>query len=165
VKAQADAETAAKAKDVSRAKLVAGLRGAAKKVNGTPGVDDALRAEAGLPSRSGVRTPTPPPATHPLGRLVPKGHNTLVLHVADQETPLRTAKPKAVHGYEIWKHVGDQPADPSGYTYIGTQTRTPFTDVFAPADAGKSVYYVLRWVNKKSQPGPWSDVITAKIPL
>ena len=71
-----------------------------------------------------------------------------------------------MHGYEIWKHVGDPaPADPSGYAYVGTLTRTPFTDVFTAADAGKTVYYLLRWVSTKSQPGPWSDVVTAKIPL
>ena len=129
-----------------------------------PSVADTLRWSA--PRTSPARTPVAAPETQPLGRLAPKGHTTLVLHVAVELTPKRAAKPKGVHGYEIWKHLGDpQPADPSGYTYVGTQTRTPFTDVFTAADAGKSVYYLLRWVSTKSQPGPWSDVITAKIPL
>ena len=38
-------------------------------------------------------------------------------------------------------------------------------DLRLAADAGKSVYYLLRWVSTKGQPGPWSDVVTAKIPL
>jgi len=166
VQARADAEAATKTKDVAKAKLEKGLRGAAKKVNGTPGVDDALRAQAGMPAHSPVRTPVGPPQTHPIGRLAPKGHTTLVLHVADETTPQRAAKPRGVHGYEIWRHVGDPaPADPSGYAYVGTLTRTPFTDVFTAADAGKNVYYLLRWVSTRSQPGPWSDVVTAKVPL
>src|SRR5690242_14055431 len=83
IKAKADAEAAVKAKDAARSKLTRGLRGAAKKVNGTPGVDDALRAEVGMPAHSPVRTPVAAPETHPLGRLVPRGHSTLVLHVSD----------------------------------------------------------------------------------
>jgi hypothetical protein len=165
VNAKAAALAASQAKDVAKGKLVKGLRGAAKKVNGTPGVDDALRAQAGMQPHQ-TRTPIGAPATHPLGRLEPKGHTTLALHVADESTPLRAAKPKGVHGCEIWRHVGDpQPPDVNGYVYAGTTTRTPFTDVFTAADAGKTAYYLLRWTSTKGQAGPWSDVVAAKIPL
>ena len=48
VKAQEEAQTAAEKKNASRTKLEADVRGAAKHVNGTPGVDNALRVSAGM---------------------------------------------------------------------------------------------------------------------
>jgi hypothetical protein len=48
---------------------------------------------------------------------------------------------------------------------MGLDTRTPYTDTHPAADAGKTVYYWLRWQNAKGEVGPWSDVLSAKIPL
>jgi hypothetical protein len=88
-----------------------------------------------------------------------------VIHFVDEATPTRIAKPQGVQGCQIWKYVGDTtPADASGCTFLALDTRTPYTDEHDAADAGKNVYYLLRWQNAKGEPGPWSDVVTAKIP-
>ncbi len=166
VKAQEDARTASETKITSRAKLETDIRGAAKKVNGTPGVNNALRVSAGLRPHRGTRTPAGVPTTKPLGRTEPDGHFTVTLHISDELTPKRAAKPAGARLCQVWMHVGDPaPADPTGYGFVKNVTRTPYTDVHAAADAGKTVSYLLRWQNNKGEPGPWSDVIIAKIPL
>ena len=157
---------ASKAKDAARAKLVRDARASIHKMNGTLGVDNAARVALGLPPKDLVRSRVAPPASRPIGRLEAKGHATLVLHFADETTPKRAAKPRGVHGCEIWIHVGDPaPADPSAFAFLTLDTRTPYTDVHAAGDAGKSVYYLFRWQNAKGETGPWSDIVAGKIPV
>jgi len=166
VKAQEEARTAAEKKNASRGKLEGDVRGAAKKVNGTPGVNNALRVSAGMQPHATTRTPAAVPSTKPIGRTEPAAHYTIEIHIADELTPKRAAKPAGARLCQIWMHVGDPaPADPSGFAFVRNVTRTSYLDVHPAADAGKSVYYLLRWENSKGEPGPWSDVVTAKVPL
>lgn len=166
VKAHDDARTATHTKDVVRDRFEAILRGAARKVHGSINIDNGLRASIGLRPRDGARTPIGAPVTRPLGRIELKGRNVFVVHFVDEETPTRLAKPQGVHGCQVWAHVGDAPPrDPSGYVFLALDTRTPYTDEHTAADAGKNAYYLLRWQNAKGEPGPWSEVVTAKIPL
>ena len=166
IKAQADAVTATQVKEADRAKLEVLLRSAARKVNGMAGVNNAIRASVGLPPREGTHSPIGPPTTRRLGRLEVDGHFTLVIHFTDENTPKRLAKPDGVHGCQIWFHVGDPaPADASGYAFLALDTRTPYVHTHAAADAGKTAYYLLRWQNPKGEPGPWSTVVAAKIPI
>jgi hypothetical protein len=166
VKAQEAAATAAQQKVSSRAQLAKDIRAAAKKVNGNPAVDNALRVSAGMQPHDAVRTPVAVPSTKPIGRAEPDGHYTLAIHIADELTPKRVGRPKGTSGCQLWIHTGDPaPADFTGYTFVKRVTRTPYLDVHPAADAGKSVYYLLRWENSKGEPGPWSDVVSAKVPL
>jgi hypothetical protein len=166
VKAQEDAATAAQKKTSARTKLAKDIRGVAKKINGEAGVDNAMRASAGMPPHDTARTPAVAPATKPIGRAEPGGHSTVALHVADVLTPKRAARPKGAIGYQLWVHTGDPaPADPTGYTFVKRVTRTPYVDVHPAADAGKTVYYLVRWEGPRGDTGPWSDVIVGKIPL
>lgn len=141
-------------------------RSLAKKIEGHPEIDNALRVSAGLPPRESGKSPIGAPTTRPLGRLEAKPNSTLVIHFVDEETPLRKAKPDGVHACEIRIHVGDSaPADESGFTFLAHDTRTPYADEHASADAGKTASYMLRWLNAKLEPGPWSPVVSARIPL
>lgn len=166
VNAQLVAHQAATTKDKVRLAAEQAVRSVTKKINGNPAVDNEMRAKAALPSHDLVRTAIGAPTTFPIGRLEARGHFTLVLHFVDQNTPQSNAKPHGVHACEIRTHVGDPPpADWTGYTFLAHDTRTPYTDVHPPADAGKTAYYMIRWLNTKLEPGPWGDVISAKIPL
>lgn len=166
VDAKAGALTASKAKGSARTTLEGDIRLATKKINGTATVDDAARVAAGLKAHDQARTAAPAPATRPIARLEATGHAALTIHFADSATPTLRAKPHGIHGAEIWSHVGDPaPADPSGYTFVALDTRTPYLDEHPAADGGKTVYYLLRWQNTKGEHGPWSDVISTKIPV
>ena len=166
VQAQEASHTAAHAKDAARTNLETYVRAAARKINSVPGVDNALRVAAGLAPYAEVRSPIGAPTTHPLGRIEIGGHFTLIVHFVNETTPQKIAKPHGVLGCQIWSYVGDPaPVDPTGYAFIGLDTRTPYTDTHPAADAGKTAYYWLRWQNAKGEVGPWSDVLSAKIPL
>ena len=166
LKAQQHAQAATRAKEIARENLEALVRSTARKINGTHGMDNATRAEAGLPQRTGGRAVIGAPATRPLGRIEMKPNRTMVIHFVDEATPQRLAKPQGVHGCQIWHHVGDAPpADASGWAFVALDTRTPYAEEHEAADAGKVVHYRLRWQNAKGEPGPWSDVISARIPL
>ena len=164
--AQLAARTAAKDKDKARSEAESIVRSTVKKINGNPSVDNALRAKAALPAHEEGRASIGVPTTRPLGRTEAGGHHTLVIHFVDETTPQRSAKPHGVHGCQIWSYVGDAPpADVSGYAFLALDTRTPYTDNHPEANAGKTVHYRLRWANTKGEPGPWSSVVSAKIPL
>lgn len=164
--AQAAAHTAAVFKDKIRGQAEGLARGLTKKINGNTGVDNAVRAKAGLPSHDAVKTAIGAPTTRPVGRIEARGHLTLAVHYADESTPHVTAKPHGVHACEVRIHVGDPaPADETGYVFLAFITRSPYVDLHPVADAGKTAYYTLRWLSSKLEPGPWSDPVAGKIPV
>ncbi len=166
LQARTAATTATRTKEAARTALEKDVRAATHKMAGTATVDDAARTAAGLKPLVAKHTAADVPATRPIGRLEATGHATLTLHFADSATPNRRAKPHGVHGAEIWSHVGDPaPADPASYTFLALDTRTPYVDEHPAADAGKSVYYLIRWQNTKGEAGPWSDVVSGKVPV
>ena len=166
IKAQEDARTATQTKETARGKFETTLRGAIKKVHGSVGMDDATRVSVGLRPRETARSSIGVPATRPLGRIEVKPNHTLVIHFVDEETPTRLAKPYGVHGCQIWCYVGDEPpADATAYSFLALDTRTPYMHEHEAENAGKTAYYLLRWQNTKGEPGPWGDVVRAKIPL
>lgn len=159
------AHVATEAKHKAQLEHTARIRAATHKLNGVNGVTNEMRAKLALPPHVGHGS-LPAPTEAPLVRAEAHGHTTVVLHVHDAATPNRAHKPHGVHGAQIYCHVGaPAPSDPSGYAHIATSTRSRFVDVHAPADAGKDVFYLLRWEDGKGQTGPWSDVIATKIPL
>ena len=164
--AQKEAHEAATTKDKLRDEAEGATRSVTRKINGNPAVDNEMRAKARLPSHATTKAPVGPPASHPLLRLEARGHCMVVIHFVDENTPQQNAKPHGVHACEICVYVGDQaPADENGFTFLAHDTRTPYTDTHPAADAGKTAYYIGRWLNAKLEPGPWSDVVSMKIPL
>lgn len=165
IDADATAHSAAVQQKSSRDVVEGVCRSTAHLINGSDGVDNAMRAKVALPSKSEVRSTIGVPETKPQGRTESKTHYKVILHFVDETTPLRTAKPHGVHGCRIYRFIGETPpADISGYTFLSLDTKTPYEDVHTAADAGKSVYYLLRWENTKGEVGPVSDVITTRIP-
>ncbi len=164
--AQDTAAKAAEERSQARDTIEALVRSAAVKIHATPGMDNATRVAAGLQPRSDARTIIGPPETRPIGRLEHLPHNRVVLHFADETTPRRLAKPAGVQGCQIWAHLGgdDAPTDDSAYAFIGLDTRTPYVDEHDPANAGKNIYYRLRWQNAKGEPGPWGKALAGKVP-
>ena len=161
-----EAQEATATKDKVHDSAETAIRGVVKKINGNPNVDNEMRAKAALPPHDRVKTAQHAPTTRPHGRLEAHGHNTLVLHFVDELTPHLNAKPHGVHACDIRIFVGTAPpADESVYIFLAHDTRTPYTDVHPTADAGKTAYYMLRWLSTRLEPGPWGDVVSAKIPL
>ncbi len=80
----------------------------------------------------------------------------------DEETG-RRAKPKSILGCEVWCAPGTVNAPPAmeDYRYVGLSITTPYLAHFGAAEAGKMMYYLLRWINTRGETGPWGDVVGA----
>lgn len=77
----------------------------------------------------------------------------------------KAGKPEGVHAVEVWRKIeGDAPTDEKELLYVGYSTRNPYIVVYTLADAGKKIHYMLRYVNSKGEPGPWSGVISSIVP-
>jgi hypothetical protein len=111
--------------------------------------------------RSTARTPAPVPTTKPIGQIDTSMRLEHTISFTDQDGS--TAKPDGVRGCQIWFKIGEPAIDPSELAYMTTDTASPFTYQFNGVNAGKTVYYWLRWENTRGETGPWSDVVMATI--
>jgi len=127
-------------------------------------VSDRERELMGLTVPVETRTPAPKPTTKPVVTINFAQRLQHELHIVDEATPTRKAKPVGVHGCEIWMKIdGPAPVSVSELSYVATTTRTPGTVIFEGIHAGKIVYYWLRWVNTRGEHGPWSNVVSAMV--
>jgi hypothetical protein len=116
-----------------------------------------------LPERSKSHTPSPVPDTKPIAKVDTSKHLEHTIAFTDEATPASTAKPDGVRGCQIWMKIGSPAADVSELQYVATDTNSPYVNHFTVANAGKPVYYWLRWENTRGETGPWSDQVMATI--
>jgi len=153
------------AKDDARTAYEKGLRKfIAQWLANNSKVSNSERERMGLTVKSGTHTPVGLPTTCPVGTIDFSVRLQHTINFVDEASPRSKAKPEGVHGCEIWaKKGGDAPKDASELTYLATDTHTPYVMAYEGADAGKIVYYWLRWINTKGQHGPWSSPISAMV--
>ncbi len=112
----------------------------------------------------GASTPTLLPTTRPVGKANTSERLRHTISFTDEATPQSRAKPARVRGCQIWHKVGgDAPADPKELQYLATDTASPYIATYDGVDAGKPVYYWLRWENTVGECGPWSETVVATI--
>ena len=74
------------------------------------------------------------------------------------------AKPAGVDCCELWLYIGTTaPAGPDAMHLQGVDNSTPYLMEFDSADASKTAYWALRWVNTRGEHGPWSATVSATI--
>jgi hypothetical protein len=162
--AQTNAQAARATKDTSRDGLEGQIRPTAAMIQANPAVTDEQRAALGLPIRDTTRTRTPAPTTRPVGQVDTSQRLQHTISWRDESSPNSKAKPAGVRGAEIWLYIGPTPpADPSLAHFVALDTASPYLLVHDAADAGKIAHYLLRWVNSRSEPGPWSETVSATI--
>jgi hypothetical protein len=142
--------------------LVSEVRSLAAEIQVNSDVTDASRTGAGLPLRKTTRTAAAVPTTRPVGEVDTSQRLQHTISFRD-EGAVGKAKPEGVRGCEIWAVIGTGPASVADARYLATDTATPYVATFDAADAGKPVHYFLRWVNTRSEAGPWSVTVTATI--
>lgn len=165
-----NAEAAFKAatmdKDEKRAAAEVVVRRLAQKVQGNPAVTDVQRAALGITVRKTTKTPVGVPTTVPvLSRSDTSTRCILRLFFSDATTPDSKGKPPGVQSCEIREQIGGTaPTDPNAMAFLAIETRSPYRADFEAGDVGKTVYFALRWLNTKGQPGPWSQIFNAVCP-
>lgn len=125
---------------------------------------DEHRAAMALTVKDDIRTAVGAPASHPVGEVETSQKLVHIIHFRDEFTPDSKAKPEGAIGAQIWLKIGGAPpVDHKECEYVATDSRTPYNCDFDGADAGKTAYYLLRWINGKGETGPWSPLVQATI--
>lgn len=165
IAAQSAASAAAQTKDARRLSFEIVIRRLTARLQISTSVNDAERAALRITIRDTIPTPAPVPTTRPVGILDTSERFRQTMSFADEGTPTSRAKPAGVLGAELRVFVGaTPPADPEDFDFAALDTRTPYLFEFDPAQAGQMAHWVMRWVNTRNQPGPWSDVVSAVVP-
>lgn len=126
-------------------------------------ISDSELAGFGLPKRDRIRTPSPNPETAPIG-YIEYAKLMHIIHFRDTESPNSRAKPFGMEGCEIWHYIGDaMPNSEKDFRYVETARKTPFKIDYKMEDAGKNVFYLLRWKSKNGAKGEWSETVEATI--
>jgi hypothetical protein len=107
--------------------------------------------------------PAPVPSTCPIARVDTSMRLQHTIHFKDVATPHSKAKPPRVRGCQIWMKIGSAPVSAKELGYLATDTRSPHIAHHDGEDAGKPVYYMLRWENSRGETGPWSETVMATI--
>ena len=164
---QATAQAARQLKDDLRVTLEKGIRALVRRLQASPQVSDDERKALGITVRD--TTPTihsaaVAAATRPVGMVSTAQRLRHEIRFFDEATPTSRAKPDGVMGCEIWVKIGTTPpADSSECTFLALDTASPYTAEYPGADAGKTAYYMLRWVTTRGDKGPWSETVAATI--
>lgn len=161
--------SAQKASAVQRKKnlrkdLLKKIRAQRLKLYADTNISDSELAGFGLPKRDRTRTPSPNPETAPLVMRIDYTRLRHTIHFCDKETPNRRAKPFGMEGCEIWHYIGDaMPNSEKDFRYVETARKTPLRIDYKMEDAGKKVFYLLRWKSKNGERGGWSETVEATI--
>ena len=153
----------AQKKKTARKNLLKKYRAHRAKIYANRTASDVQIAQFGLPKRDRIRTASPDPETTPVGRVEYLNLKHLI-HFRDKETPHRRAKPFGMEGCEVWHYIGETPPDKiEDFRYVETARRTPLSVDYTMENAGKTVFYRLRWKSKNGTKGTWSAIIRATI--
>lgn len=164
VAASAAAVAARNAKDIACGTYEGTIRPLVKRLQASSAVDGAEHAALGITVPDRSPTPVPIPTTRPVVKVDTSQRLQHTISFADETTPTSTRKPQGVSAAELWVKVdGPPPADATQLSFLATDTRTPYLATFDGADGGKPAHYMLRWINTKGQPGPWSETATATV--
>lgn len=125
---------------------------------------DEHRAGMGLTVKDTEPTAIGAPTTHPVGEVETSQKNLHIIHFRDELSPDSKARPHGAIGAQIYLKIGGAPpVDDKECEYVATDSRTPYNCPFDGADAGKTAYYLLRWITAKGETGPWSPIVQATI--
>lgn len=141
------------AKDDGRKSTLAKMRSKRNQIYANEDVSNAALAAVNLPPRDTVKTDSPAPSTAPFG-LIEYGKLKHTIHFRDAATPDKKAKPAGMQSCEIYAYIGTTaPTSEKDFDYVGDDTNSPYINNFMMADAGKKVWFMLRWKSKSGAKG------------
>ncbi|HEY0049634.1 MAG TPA: hypothetical protein VGB68_10135 [Pyrinomonadaceae bacterium] len=160
---EASENAARGAKNNRRAKIIELTRKQMGLIRSTVGNDADKLGKVNLDPLDETRTEAGAPVSVPFA-LIDLGKLRHTLNFRDAATPDTDKKPGGILGAEIWYKIGGTaPVDNKECQFLALDTATPYVIQFDGADAGKTVYYLLRWQSKNGDKGDWSDVAQATV--
>lgn len=160
---EASENAARGAKNNRRAAIIESARKFMTLIRGTVGNDPDKLGTVNLDALDETRTKAGAPTSVPFA-LIDLGKLRHTVNFRDAATPDTDKKPAGILGAEIWYKIGGTaPVDNKECQFLALDTATPYVATFDGADAGKTVYYLLRWQSKNGDQGDWSDVAQATV--
>lgn len=157
-------EAALEAEKDARRAAIAEARFLAQQVQRETGITNTDRAELGLTVPDTKPTPPPVPDSFPVVVVDTSKRLRHALKLTDNNNPTRRARPAGVAYAELSVYVGTTPpTDTNQFKLLGIVKKSPHIVEYQSADAGKTAYYNLRWVNTSGEKGPWSETVSATI--
>lgn len=145
---------------------IALARGLVGQLQANPDTDDEQRSALRIPIRKTTRTAPKTPASVPICDIT-SSRLRHSLSFRDEHHTTRRAKPAGARGCQIWIFItpvrGLGFAEMGEFRFLAEATRTPFVHDFSAEWIGQTAYYQLRWVNSRSEAGPWSGIFSAMI--
>lgn len=127
------------------------------------GNDPAKLGAAGLDVYDTTSSAAGAPSSAPLA-LIDYDILKHIIKFRDAATPDKRGKPAGMLGAEIWSKVGGPaPTSDSDFSMVTLDTASPHVIFYSMEDAGKSVWYRLRWVSKSGEKGGWSETVLATV--
>jgi len=162
--AHAAAQSASQKKKATHDSLETLIRALVARIQANPTVTNDQKASLGITIPKEGKTPSPVPSTRPMAEIDNKNRLQHTINFFDEGNQKSKAKPAGVRGCEIWCKIGGTPPlDSTELKYLATDSKTPYIAHFEGADAGKTVHYMLRWINTRGETGPWSETISVTI--
>lgn len=156
-------DEALQAKKLRRKKIIQLARQQFKLARAASGMTDEKLGAANLDVYDTEPTTSRPPDGVPVGH-IDYGKLKHTIYFRDSASPDSEAKPVGVKGCDIYRFVGSEPpASEKDYDYLTNDSSSPYVAFYDGADAGKTVFYLMRWVSKANEPGEWSQVLKATI--
>jgi hypothetical protein len=133
-------------------------------MKGNPLAESSDFLEMGFPTpREGGYKRAKEPETSPYATVRYPELYMVEIHISDEN--FRRAKPHGIKAAEIAWVIGEtQPKSFEGYTHSTFVTRSPYRLTFDLNMRGKTIHFVLRWINTRGVPGAWSQNCNAIIP-
>jgi hypothetical protein len=156
------------ATDSARASAEAVVRPYAVLISANPVVTAQHKIDIGVTVRAITRTPVPAPTDAPALSLVSAIPLSATLEYA-VPGQIGKSKPAGCTGMDLHRAIGAVGAtDPAQCSYVGTMTKSPFTQAFDAGDQGKIVSYFGRFRTRSgpqgvAQLGPWSALLTMHV--
>jgi hypothetical protein len=176
----------AREKNLARKAAERAIRPAYQRIRTDPKIADLLKLRAGVKPTAKRRQHVGPPITRPQLFLDSDTSGRMLIRVRDLGSN-RRGKPREAAGFElfqrirplaVWQAMREQGIDseaadaielaklsislgevPTGWQYVGYFTAAPI--VLAPpiAEMGDEVSLIVRWTNRKGEPGPFGQVV------
>lgn len=148
-------------KDTARANLVALCRSQVDKIQATTTVTPTQKTNLGITVRITTRTPVPPPASRPILSVVRSNGPVLDMRINDELTPDSLALPTGVVLCQVFMRQGATGgSDLANYDLLATTGRCVNQFDVSSVPSGTTMHFLARWLNRRGQPGPLSEVAT-----
>jgi len=135
------AQVASSNKSASRVAYDGAIRAFVGVLQRNPALADADRVAMGLTVPAATRASVGMPTGFPVATVDFAQRLAHSISFRDHSTPASKAKPDGVRGAQIYIHIGgEMPTSPDEFTFIATDTKSPYVYHFEMSDLGKTVY-------------------------